>query len=352
MNILFDARPLAIPHPGGVTRVTHAMLTALAALDARHTITLATTGSHKPNLASFTSAKTQHVHLGYPNKLISATTSLGISSLDRLFARTQPDLLLLPNLGHVGRPRIPYGLVVHDLSFLVEPQWFHGRGRAWHHFVHAERLITEATRVFAVSAWTKQALTLHLDIPADRIDVLPLAIHPLGSVGELPISLKQNRFALCLGSTYRNKNVRTAIRALTEVRKHPAFQDVELVVVGEPISPKPDWIHLFPHVDDRLLCALYAHAAVFLYPTWYEGFGLPLHEASVFGTPCISSCTSSLPETSPPGVLFAPPSKPHLWIAAIEYALTMPRPNPLASPPAAVNNRSAQHPVLAFIQTH
>ena len=66
------------------------------------------------------------------------------------------------------------------------------------------------------------------------------------------------------------------------------------------------------------------HAAAFLYPSWYEGFGLPLHEAARFGTPCISSTVGALPETAPHNTLFAPPSKPHLWTVALKMILENP----------------------------
>jgi glycosyltransferase involved in cell wall biosynthesis len=66
------------------------------------------------------------------------------------------------------------------------------------------------------------------------------------------------------------------------------------------------------------------HASVFLYPSWYEGFGLPLHEAARFGTPCIASTAGALPETAPEGTHFAPPGKPHLWKKALEMVLTAP----------------------------
>jgi glycosyltransferase involved in cell wall biosynthesis len=79
-----------------------------------------------------------------------------------------------------------------------------------------------------------------------------------------------------------------------------------------------------PFQSRAQLQTLYAQASCVAYPSWYEGFGIPLHEASVYGTPCISSTAGALPETAPPGTLFAPPQKPHLWVEALELVLQNP----------------------------
>jgi glycosyltransferase involved in cell wall biosynthesis len=89
---------------------------------------------------------------------------------------------------------------------------------------------------------------------------------------------------------------------------------MKLVLIGRELG----------HPNDEALAALMKNASVFLYPSWYEGFGLPLHEAARFGTPCIASTSGALPETAPQGTLFAPPTKPHLWVVAIQRVLHEP----------------------------
>jgi glycosyltransferase involved in cell wall biosynthesis len=74
-----------------------------------------------------------------------------------------------------------------------------------------------------------------------------------------------------------------------------------------------------------LLATLYQSAAVFVYPTWSEGYGIPLHEAARFETPCIASSGSALEETAPQGTLFIPPEKPHLLLEALRIQLTTPQ---------------------------
>ena len=323
MNILFDARPLTIPSPGGVTRLTRSLLHALTESLAEETCFFGTTGWQEFPLGIPALPNSRRAHLKLPNKVVSSLTSLGVRSFEQFFPSAQPDVLFLPNNGHVGFPKIPYGLLVHDLSFIFEPTWFNWRGQIWHKIVHARRVMTEATRLFAVSEWTKFALTLHLGIPAHKIDVLAIPRQSeMARPKPLPATLQNKHYLLCLGRQDRRKNASCVVDAVRRLHQNPAYQDLHLVIVGgyhEDVSD-PRFIVL-PRVEDSLLSALYQHAAAFLYPSWYEGLGLPLHEAMAFGTPSIAASTTALPDTAPAGTLFAPPAKPHLWAQAIQVIL-------------------------------
>ncbi len=324
MKVLIDARPLTIPAPGGVTRLTRSLLQALIEAPPEAEYLMGTTGQRELSLGLSLLPNARRLHLAWPNKLVSSLTASGLRSFEQFFPQEKPDVLFFPNNGHVGRPRLPYGLLVHDLSFLAEPKWFNWRGQIWHKIVHAKRLMQEATRLFAVSEWTKFALQLHLDIPADRIDVLAIPRQSeLNSPGTLPSSVKDKRYLLCLGGQDRRKNVGCVIAAIKQLQTSPTYADLHLVIVGgyrEPLSD-PRFIVL-PRVDDASLSALYQSAQAFLYPSWYEGLGLPLHEAAAFGVPSIASSTSAMPETAPSGTIFAPPSKPQAWALAIDHLLT------------------------------
>jgi glycosyltransferase involved in cell wall biosynthesis len=324
MKVLIDARPLTIPAPGGVTRLTRSLLQALIAKPAETEYLLGTTGQQELPLGLSLPMNARRLHLAWPNKVVSTLTSSGLRSFEQFFPQQKANVLFFPNNGHVGRPRLPYGLLVHDLSFLAEPTWFNWRGQIWHQIVHAERLMQEATRLFAVSEWTKFAIQLHLDVPADRIDVLPIPRKSeLTSPGNLPAIVKDKRYVLCLGRQDRRKNASCVVAAMKQLHTSSRYTDLHLVIVGgysEALSD-PRFIVL-PRVDDATLSALYKSAHAFLYPSWYEGLGLPLHEAAAFGVPSIASSTTALPEAAPNNTIFAPPSKPHTWALAIEHVLT------------------------------
>ncbi|MBU0540258.1 glycosyltransferase family 4 protein [Patescibacteria group bacterium] len=330
MRWLIDARPLADPAQGGVSRVTRGLLEAFISLEKKDEIALATTGAKKPCLNLPHDAACRHFHFHVPNKLWSIGAIAGIIALDREAERRigKIDAAFLPNLGFVGaRQSRPYVLLLHDLSFLIEPRWFSLKTRLWHKAVNAKRLIRRAAHLLAVSEKTKRDAIRLLNIPAERITVIPIGqtlnfsdIPP--SSFHLPHSSK---YILAMGGNDPRKNIRTAIAAVEELNRAPVFADIHLIIIGRDII-RP---------SDNELASLYRNAAAFLYPSWYEGYGLPLHEAAQFGTPCIASTAGALPETAPAGTIFADPAKPHHWVEALRIVLSSPRPNPPQLDPQA-----------------
>jgi len=296
MNILFDGRSLADPNSGGVKRVAAGLLEALRKQGAA--ITVATSGATRPPISD------EHIQL--PNKLLSLVIWLHLTSFDRLFEK-KSDLLFLPNIGWLGTPKTPYALVVHDLSFLIEPRWFSWKSRLWHQMIGAVHQIKNARIIFAVSECTKRDLVRLLRIPADHIVVIPLGLDSTFQPPTSP-SFIQRKFLLALGANDPRKNAALSRTVAKET-------SLELKLVGDASRER---------VRDEELDQLYAQATAFLYPSWYEGFGLPLHEAARHGTPCIASTAGALPETAPEGTIFASPSKPQQWVEAVHTIMNHP----------------------------
>lgn len=326
MNILIDARPLCIPHPGGITRVTRQLLDELFQTDTENTYTLTTTGWQKPTLPWSEDRRHRHLHRTCPNKIVSGLASFNLTSLRDWFPDERPDLIFLPNIGFIGRLKTPYVLLVHDLTFLTEPRWYSLRGRLWHHAVHAKQLIERATRLVTISQYVKQELERQLAIPSERITVLSYKPNVMGSVKTLPAVLENKRFILCLGAGDRRKNAEAILSAWQELRRKNDYKEVECVLVGRQEQKfSLSGLHLLERPTDDALATLYKHASVFCYPSWSEGYGIPLHEAARFGIPCIAASGSALEETAPEGTLFVPPEKPHLLTSALEMQLIQPR---------------------------
>ncbi len=298
MKVLMDGRPLLRPWMGGVPRLTSLLVPSIQKALAPDELATVVTGlgTQRP----------------IPNKIVAFLTWTGLSSFDRLFAEQKADALFLPNLEFVGRPKLPYALLVHDLSFLIEPRWFDWKSRLWHELVKPRQLIRNAAHLFTVSQTSKQNLIRVLDIPAERVTVIPLGLDETPPADVSLVTPHATRYILCLGATNHRKNTECVIAAHAELIKQEKYKDVKLVITGTPEFPRPTYPELF---------ALMRDAAVFCYPSWYEGFGMPLHEAARFGTPCIASTSSSLPETAPHGTRFASPAKPQHWVEAICQAL-------------------------------
>ncbi len=329
MTVLVDARPLSDPLQGGVTRVALELVRALAAAMPQDRFIWATTGYRRRLSATNLPPNVEERHRSLPNKIVTAFTSAGILSFEDFFPRTHADVLFLPNIGCIGRPRLPYVLVVHDLSFLIEPGWFSLKGRLWHRLIHARRLIKEATHLLAVSERTKKDLIEHLSIAPEKITTIPLGLTLHVHSHPLPPVLEGRRFFLLPNVRDPRKNAACAIAAFQELIQEPAFADVLLVMTGvtrntELGARNARYISL-DHPSDRALAGLMQHASALLCPSWYEGFGLPLHEAAQFHTPCLASTAGALPETAPLGTILIPPAKPHLWLAAMRQVLIYPK---------------------------
>jgi len=277
---------------------------------------------------------------------------LGVTSLDREIEDRvgKIDAVFLPNIGFTGRITMrPYVLLIHDLSFLIEPKWFSMKQRLWHRAVDAISMIKNAAHLLAVSETTKRDAMRLLNIPEERITVIPLGPTMVGAGFPRPdpsvgFGGRGNRapttkYILALGGNDPRKNTTTGIEAVRVIRQEKEFENLELILVGagfprpDPSDPvgfggrgnrAPTWIRFVARPSDPQLATLYSGAAAFLYPSWYEGYGLPLHEAASFGTPCIASTAGALPETAPPGTIFADPAKPHHWVEALRTVLSIP----------------------------
>lgn len=321
MRWLIDARPLVDPNPGGVSRVARGLISAFCALAREDEIILATTGQNKFQASGFgfsalpagrQVAGFRHIHLRLPNKIWSAAACAGITSLDQEIEKRagKIDGIFLPNLGFVGRLRQPYTLLLHDLSFLMEPRWFSRKMRLWHKAVRPEELIRNAASLLSVSETTKRDAVKLLGIPKNKITVIPMG-PTIQNMRDARCAMRDApRYILVLGADDPRKNAKLAVEAIKILKQEKGFEDIELILIGSK-----------NRVSNEKLAELYQNASAFLYPSWYEGYGLPLHEAAAYGTPRVASTTGALPETAPRGTLFADPAKPHHWAEALKMIL-------------------------------
>ncbi|MGD2207702.1 MAG: glycosyltransferase family 1 protein [Anaerolineae bacterium] len=217
-----------------------------------------------------------------------------------------PDFVLPP----VGRT--PAILTVHDLSFLRVPEHF-VPGFCEYLTGAVSRAVGRADHILADSESTRRDLVELLAVDPDRVTVIYPGVEPrFRPIEEVPL-LEQvraryrlpERFILGLGTLQPRKNFDGLIRAFARL---PAAEDLHLVIAGgkgwmyEETLALPARLGLegrvhFPgFVDDTDLPALYNVASVFAFPSWYEGFGLPVLEAMACGTPVVAADNSSLPE--------------------------------------------------------
>jgi len=218
-----------------------------------------------------------------------------------------PDFVLPPLANTPGL------LTVHDLSFMKHPDGALPKLRDWLLKV-VPKSVQCAAHILADSESTKTDLQDLLNVPAEKISVVGAGVDarfkPVTDTAILELVMEKyhlpKNFVLGLGTLEPRKNFTGLIAAFNQIADDEP--DLHLVIAGgkgwlyEPIfaaaktSPARERIHLIGFVADEDLPALYTLADIFAYPSFYEGFGIPILEAMACGTPIITADNSSLPE--------------------------------------------------------
>jgi glycosyltransferase involved in cell wall biosynthesis len=236
--------------------------------------------------------------------------------------RLRCDLVHIPHLFWMPRHlRCPYVMTVHDvLEHLSHARGLSGARRALH-FKLTQQVLRGASRIFAVSTFTKNEIVNLFRIPARHIEVIYNAIDERflhGHASEADRKFLAERyqvsspFLLYAGRISPHKNVVRIIEAFSalkaELAKEDKYPDLKLIIIGDELSKNPDLrrtvirggvqndVRFLGFVPIEVLRVFYDAAKVFVFPSLYEGFGLPPLEAMAHGTPVLASNTSSLPE--------------------------------------------------------
>jgi glycosyltransferase involved in cell wall biosynthesis len=211
---------------------------------------------------------------------------------------------------------------IHDLVPLRHPDWVHPQTYRMHSrkYEHAART---CDLIVVNSEFTADEVVELLGFPRERICVAPPGIaasyRPDGPACDLG-----GPYVLTVATLERRKNLETLLAAMPLVRRrHP---ELRLAVAGQPgwQGPSLDVESVFPlgYVDDDELAALYRGAEVFVYPSRFEGFGMPIVEAMASGTPVVSSAHPSMDEASGDATVRADPESAEAFAAGIERALS------------------------------
>lgn len=260
------------------------------------------------------------------------------STVYPLAARSQQrDLnhILDQSYAHLIRALDPRRTVVtcHDLAPLALDE--HSRGPSRRLWDLSLRGLRSAALLIADSAFVRDEIIRRLDYPAHRITVVPLAVSPAFLTAADPAGLRREMpgrrpLILHVGSCRPRKNVEAIVQALSELG------DLEAIfsqIGGQFTRTQRNLIRALDlqgrvrqisAVSERDLHTWYQSADVFVLPSLYEGFGLPILEAMAAGTPVVCANTGSLPEVAGEAALMFDPGDPHALPAAIRSVLTDP----------------------------
>ena len=234
-----------------------------------------------------------------------------------------------PHMPYIRKPKIPVVTTVHDISPILFPH-FHN----WKRNLFFRKLLpyylSSTDRIIASSYATKNDIIRHYRIPREKISVVHLAT-------DIPKPSKQKRepFILYVGTLEPRKNIPGLLHAFAQVKKQGYRH--KLVIAGrkgwgyeriftliKKLGLENDVIYK-GYISEEEKKKLYETAALFAYPSFYEGFGIPVLEAMAHGTPVMTSNISSLPEIVKDAGILANPHSPEAIANGITQALSSTR---------------------------
>jgi glycosyltransferase involved in cell wall biosynthesis len=224
--------------------------------------------------------------------------------------------------------RMPVVVTIHDLAFERMPETFTRRG-SFQLKLTVRRTAKKASRIATVSEYSRQDLLSVYKLPPEKVVVTYNGVEshftPLPHVPNEAREIRERYgiardFLLAVGSLQPRKNLVRLIRAYAKLRSARADFTPQLVIVGRRLwltheifdeVKRHRWaddVILTGYVADEDLPALYRAARAFVYPSLFEGFGLPPLEAMACGTPVVTSAVSSLPEVTGGAALLIDPN--------------------------------------------
>ena len=316
MRIGIDARFLTHPQAGGFRTYTRSLVAALADVDHDNEYVLYVDRAPETPLALGPNFTVRPVPATVP--LVGMAWREQVE-LPRLAAQDHLDLFHAPSLTGPLRLDCPTVVTIHDMIWRRElPRRLSLNKHAvmdWYYRHVPERAARRANAIITVSRASGDSITQGLGTPPEHVHVTYEAAHARFRPVAEPDALAGVRakfglpdsFLLAMGSADPRKNVAGLLRAYAAL---PAQEQARcplaivwanphlasgLAELGEALGIRPH-LHFLQGVEDEDLVLLYNAATLFVFPSHYEGFGLPLLEAMACGTPVVASNNSSIPE--------------------------------------------------------
>lgn len=341
MKIGVDIRSLMDKNYSGVSEYTFNLLNSLLAIDTKNEYILFYNSGKdiSQRMPKFDYQNAKIIHRRYPNKIFNYLMQkcLGQPKIDQLLG---VDIFFAPHINFFSlSANCKKIITAHDVSFLKFRYFFSLRKNIWHYILNVKKIFKKFDQIIAISENTKNDLVEICDINPEEIKVIYSGVsdkYRLITDKDIlnKTKIKYNlpdKFLLYLGNLEPRKNVDSLITAFDNLKNDGELKDYKLVMAGangwktdkiqktwQAARFKDDIVFL-GYIDNDDKPALYNLAAIFLYPTFYEGFGFPVLEAMACGTPVITSSVSSLPEIAGQAAVLIDPYK----ISDLEKSITL-----------------------------
>jgi glycosyltransferase involved in cell wall biosynthesis len=280
---------------------------------ARHIESLLEALEHEPEV------DLRRYELGGSSRALVPVRDLGwyLAALPAKAKRDRLDVLHCPTHRAPARSAVPLVVTFHDLAVLRHPETFNRWTRTYSRLA-LPRVAKAARRLIAVSEFTKRELIDLLDVPEEKVRVIPNAVGPpFEAQGEAAAG----DYVLAVSTLEPRKN----LPRLVEAYRRAHLNGLELLVAGAPgwgdVHVEGDGIRLLGEVQDDELARLYRGARCVAYVSLYEGFGLPVLEAMACGAPVVAGRNDASEELAGSAAVLVDPLDPGAIAAGLAEAI-------------------------------
>jgi glycosyltransferase involved in cell wall biosynthesis len=325
MKIGIDIRTLMDSRYSGVSEYTLNLVKEILKLDHvnRYRLFYNSAKDISGRMPEFNYSNVKIVKKNIPNKFLNyfLFKYLNWPKVDKML---DADMFFMPHINFIALSgKSKNILTIHDLSFLRFPEYFSFRKNFWHKMINIKKLIHKFNTIITVSENTKNDVVELCGVNPENVKVIYSGVegeyNELSSEASELSSFKRkydlpDKFIFFLGTVEPRKNIEGLISAYNKFRENRETRfrvpetEFQLVIAGgkgwKSDSIYNEWkkskykddIKFLGYVNKKDKVYLYNLASLFVYPSFYEGFGFPPLEAMACGTPVITSFTSSLPE--------------------------------------------------------
>jgi glycosyltransferase involved in cell wall biosynthesis len=310
IRVGINARALAKPDPAGVSRYTRSLVEALterATRDGDFEFVLFGLDTLPETVAEYdcvrNAGEPAAAHSGlraHGWEQLALPRALGDHDLD-VFHTPAGQPPLFTRLSGASGPALV--TTIHDVSQITHPEWF-SCGYAALYRTLTPLAVRASDRILTVSAFARQEIATTYPSAASKTTVVHNGVTPPAEPGSSVDGLHTGEFLLSVGAVNGRKNVRTLLRVYRRYRARTrdpislALAGPERDVFAEREYELPVGVRTLGYVSDAELGWLYRNAAAFVFPSLYEGFGLPILEAMHAGTPVVTSDRGAMAEVA------------------------------------------------------
>ncbi len=326
MKIAIDLRSLQTSSISGVENYILNLLEQLIPANPESSFTLFTNSYRGYDFNHLKFINTTTIAGRVPNRILNFSLKFfHYPKFETMFGEF--DCLFLPNFNQYSiSSKKKLVITVHDLSPIVTPEFYDTRRRIWHWFINIQKVLIRADHILAVSEYTKNEIIRIYNIPEHKITVTGLGVqHNIFRPELSEDKMRQVRniyglpgsFYLFIATLEPRKNIANLIKAFEKLdgetdlviagRQGWKYKTILQLIENSPMRQKIKYIG---YIEEDHKPHLLKLAQALVWPSFYEGFGLPPLEAMAVGTPVITSQVTSLPETVGSAAIMVDPYSP------------------------------------------